>query len=1114
MTANINADIVVPEDGKEQLMSAISADYPLKSPAQSDADGAELDVSLVEAFERAAEAHPTRIALDSGAHRLSYRELNTAANRLAHRLIRGGGVSEDRVAILMAHDAPAIAAVVAAAKAGRIAMALNPGDPASRLGMLIEDAEPSVIVTDAENRPLADDIARPSCKVLTYESETAEGPSHNPSIGIGPEQTVSLVYTSGSTGRSKGVMKTHRQLCRNAAAHTEAMQYTETDRIPLFSAISTGQGTTGLWCALLNGATLCPFPVKSRGVTGLAGWIVDRGLTVYVSSASIFRALVKTIDNRFVFPGVRAVRLASESVTKDDVALFRRHFPAESVFVHTLSSSETGNIAWSRWTKDDEIPEGRLPIGHVSRGIEVLLLGEDGQPVPSGEIGEIAVKSRYLAAGYWRDPVLTAKRFSDDLDGRGTRLVRNGDWGRINAKGQIEFCGRKDDRIKIRGNRIELADIEWAMAKLPGIERAAAVAIPRDNHEPMLVAFVVLTTDATWSVPRLRHAVAANLPLHMVPSRFVFVDGLPFGPGGKIDRNALRSYRLPSRDAEIGEAPQTETETLLADIWAEALDLPQIARDDDFFNLGGDSLKGAIIAAQVYSAFGIEINLAAIADHPTISALAPFIEERGRRVAARPPPIMPIPRDGPVPLSLFQERAWRATEVRPGDVSARSYHISGPIDIQILKECFGYLVERHEILRTTFAVVDGRPAQIVHSAAPLGFSFVDVSNEEDPEGRAESICLSEAAKAIDPATLPMTRLLLIRIGEDEHWLLRTAHWLTQDGWSFPILMNEFAALYEARLRGMDPPIPKDMPLQYADYAVWHREVMQRTGPVYMDMLAWWKQLFSRRARAAKLPFRRSTPKTDIDPGQGVIQWKLDDAAAERLDGFAREAGVTHFIVRLACFVALVADMTGRSPVVIGTSFATRSRVETRHMVGFITNLVPLVFSYLPKLAMRDWVETVRNRLFETEAHAEIPFEDLYEQLRGAGLRPPSVRILFSMSAEMGEQRIGSLTLKRRPHPVAKMPWGCQVHIDERAPENCRVDFNAGLYRREGMQEMIDRYLRLLDAAARRPDLSIGRLVTMSSGNPIRRAWAYYMTPAAAFIPPQRTNRPAPTAQAK
>ena len=244
------------------------------------------------------------------------------------------------------------------------------------------------------------------------------------------------------------------------------------------------------------------FAVRTRGIAGLADWIIDRGLTVYVSSASIFRTLVKTIDDRLVFSNVRAVRLASEAVTADDFKAFRQHFPRTSIFVHTLASSETSNIAWSRWTQDDNIPEGALPVGHFSRDMDVSLLGDDGQPVARGEVGEIVVKSRYLANGYWRDPELTAERFSADLDGNGTRLVRTGDQGRINADGLLEFRGRKDDRIKIRGNRIELLDIERALEGLPGIDRAAVVAIPRDNHEPMLVAFVVKKSNASWTAPR------------------------------------------------------------------------------------------------------------------------------------------------------------------------------------------------------------------------------------------------------------------------------------------------------------------------------------------------------------------------------------------------------------------------------------------------------------------------------------------------------------------------------------------------------------------------------------------------------------------------------------
>ena len=452
----------------------------------------DFDVSLAEAFDQTAKSCPTRIAVDSGPRQLTYAQLTAAANGLARNLIDTGGAPQDRVAILMAHDAPAIVAVVGAVKAGLVVLGLNCTDPTVRLRQLIDDAEPSVIVTDAENLALATELSRSGSTVLVFDLENDTETADFSPVAVDHGQTAMLVYTSGSTGRPKGVMKTHRQIRRNVAAHSEAMQYSEADRIPLFSSIGTGQGTTVIWCALLNGATLCPFSIRTKGFAGLAAWISDVKLTVFVSSASISRALVRSLDSGLVFKNIRAVRLASESVTADDVKALRRHFSPDSVFVHTLSSSETGNIAWSRWAHSDHIPEGRIPVGHVSREIEVILLGEDGQPVEAGEIGELVVKSRYAAAGYWRDPALTAERFSPVLDGRGTFLVRNGDLARVNAQGLIQYCGRKDSRIKIRGNRIEPSDIEWALTKLPGIEYAAAVAVTRENNEPTLVAFVVL----------------------------------------------------------------------------------------------------------------------------------------------------------------------------------------------------------------------------------------------------------------------------------------------------------------------------------------------------------------------------------------------------------------------------------------------------------------------------------------------------------------------------------------------------------------------------------------------------------------------------------------------
>jgi amino acid adenylation domain-containing protein len=1046
------------------------------------------DIPLAEAFALAAGVSADRIAVDSGKRQLTYAQLAAVSSRLAGKLAECGAMPGDRTAILMEHDAPLIAALVGAIRAGQIVVGLNPTDPVERLLQLIEDAEPSAIVTDAENTNLAKRVAGPGVALLQFDLDHELTPSPFSAVAVDASQTAMLVYTSGSTGRPKGVMKTHRQIVRNVAAHTDAMGYSVADRIPLFSSIGSGQGATMVWCALLNGATLCPFPLRKQGFAGLAAWISSLRLTVYVSSASIFRTLVRSLGSDQVFADIRAVRLASESVTTDDLAGLRQHFP-KAIFVHTLSSSETGNIAWSRWLPSESIPAGRIPVGHVSRDIEVRLLDADGQPVAAGAIGEISVRSRYTAAGYWGDTEPTRETISKDLDGEGTRIVRNGDLARINAQGLIEYCGRTDSRVKIRGNRIELSEIEHILAMLPGVEHVAAVAVPREGYEPILVAFVVLSQESGWSIKRLRDAAATRLPLQMLPSRIIVLDAMPLGAGGKVDRERLRQYQLPQ--GSHGDPPRGSTEVLLADVWAEVLSLEEVGRDEDFFEAGGDSLAGAVVSAHIHAAFGIELGLATLAGNPTLAKLAAHVDAERERKNPQAP-ITPVPRNGPLPLSLFQERVWRAVQRTPSRALAiRCYEILGALDVGAFEDCFRFLVERHEMLRTTFPIVDGQRKQMVHAAAPLGLSVVDLSHEGEPEEAAERLFKAEAAKPMDVELLPVTRLLLARLGPDRHLMLRIGHASGQDAFSFATILREFIALYDAKVRRIAPPIPRTMPIQYVDYAVWHRERMRPDGQAYGDTIAWWKHLFAKRVRTTRLTRRRKIrPGVSPDPNNAVQPWLLDERFRKSLDVTAQRMGATPFIIRLACFVALVATLTGRNTVAIGTGFTNRQRSDTRNIAGLFTNLIPLVFTYRPGLAFHDWVQIVRERVFETEKHAELPLEEIYDRLRESGLRPPSIRMLFNMTADWSEERSGGLVIKRYPHPFAEMPWGFQVYFDPRTPSNCRMEYDARLYAHHEAKKIAARYVGVLRAAAEHPELTIGEIVRSTSGSPFGRIATY------------------------
>jgi amino acid adenylation domain-containing protein len=751
--------------------------------------------ALPAAFEQAVLLHRNRPALGASAWEPTYGELNEAGNRLAHALFRRSSRLEDRVAILMQHDTPAIAAVLAVLKAGKIAAALNPTHPPARLRQLMEDIEPALIVTDVAHLDLASEIAAPACAVICFEDESCHGPDHNPALVIGADQTASLVYTSGSTGRPKGVMKTHRQLIHGACVETDTMGFTADDRIPLFASLSSGQGSTFMWSALLNGARLCPFPIIHLGITGLRAWMIDQQITVYSSTPSIFRNFAKTLGEDVTFPLVHAVRLVSEPAISDDFKLFQKHFSHRCAFIHALGSSETSVFAHWRSSAGDTAPEGRLPVGTPPSGTEILILDETGRPVSRGEVGEVVVKSRYMAAGYWRQPVLTAERFSGTLGS--VRQFRTGDMGRINGKGQLELTGRQDDCIKIRGNRIELSEVECALRRLPGIRQAVVDVIERENKEPILVGYIVADDSHSWSRAGLRTELRSQVPDYMVPSVFLLLESFPLASSGKIDREKIREiYRSFQRGKSM--ASMTTTESLIAKIWADALDLPEIGRDDDFFELGGDSLIASVVAARLHTILGVEIDLETFANCPKLAAFAQFLDSIDKEPSADVKPT--ASQAAQIPLSLFQEHWWLASQVQKesaGQAMAQSYRLLGPLDVELLRDCMTYLAGCHEVLRTSFAIVDGVPVQVIHPPAEVQLPYLDLSGTSDAEARAQLLFKDEAARGFDLFTPPLVRHRLIKLAENEYLLLRTDHHIISDGPSWNIYYRELARVYDA-----------------------------------------------------------------------------------------------------------------------------------------------------------------------------------------------------------------------------------------------------------------------------------------------------------------------------
>jgi amino acid adenylation domain-containing protein len=1051
------------------------------------------DSALLAAFEHAVLSHHARPALGASRWQPTYGELNAAANRLAHALLRRSGTSEGPVAILMQHDTPAIAAVLAVVKAGKIAAALNPTHPPTRLRQLMEDIEPALIVTDIVYQDLASEIAAPACAVVRFEDESGQGPDHNPSLVIGADQTACLVYTSGSTGRPKGVMKTHRQLMHSAYVRTDVMGYTAHDRIPLFASLSSGQAINSMWSALLNGAQLCPFPIINVGITGLRAWMIDQQITVYHSSASIFRHFAKTLDDDVTFPLVHAVWLASESVTSDDFKLFQKHFSDRCVFVHTLSSSETSVIAVWRSSAGDSAPEGRLPVGTLSSGTEILILDEIGRPVDRGEIGEIVVKSRYLAAGYWRHPVLTAELFSGTLGS--VRQFRTGDMGRINVKGQLEFVGRQDNRIKVRGNRIELSEVEGALRRLPGVKQAVVDAMERENKEPVLVAYLVTDDGHSWSRARLRTQLRSLVPDYMVPSKFLLLKSFPLTSSGKVDRTQLCERARPLLRDATSSLPTTETEALMVRIWAEALDLDGVGRMEDFFELGGDSLGAAVIAARLHDMMGVDLDFGAFVEFPILKDFAAFVD------GTRPNPnallLSCLKPNEPAPLSVVQEYYWRRS-LDPtrsiGLTLAGAGRIEGPLDINVLRQSLNDVAAHQDILRTRFEArqrSDDIPIQSVQPPSDVSLPFVDLSEMSDAEIHVEAMLDEERKRHFDLSAAPPVSFKLLRLRSDCHVLLRSAHHIVTDGPSWNIFLQDLAHIYDARLRGKDPSLPP-LAIRYADYSAWERERWRRGGEPLHQAAAWWRRELEEMPRPPEsgwlAAYLRREPTGELSPDDWSIPWGLESDTSQRLDRLGRGLKATYFAVRLAGVVPVCAMATGQDKVLLAAVRSTRIRAELQPIFGPFINYALLPMRCDWKWTFCDLVAHTRQKLVGVQRNAEIPYSLLMEELKAQGIEDPRPLLLVHRKTPWAPVRFGDLKLAWSDLNWHPMRPGIMVRFNEvHECDGCLSVFDARVYSTELMREFVDCLAGFIRAAARDPDASVRSLIEADGiGDRLRR----------------------------
>ncbi|MGY8656751.1 MAG: amino acid adenylation domain-containing protein [Verrucomicrobiia bacterium] len=586
---------------------------------------ADVERSIPEVFEEKLSSFGDRVAIHDDDQSIVHEELNERANRLAHRILDDCGDASETVCLLVRDQSvEVIVAILGVLKAGKIYVPLDPAFiRTERAGRILEDTGARLIVTDAANLAAAKELAGGNRRVVNLDS-LPEGPScRNPRIALKPETPACLLYTSGSTGRPNGVIHTHRTVLRNNRHYINEHRLGVEDRLLQLSSAGVVGGMRTLFGALFSGAVIVPYNARERGVAKLAAFLGERRITGIQTVPTVYRHLIQSLRGDERLDAIRIVRLGGEPILARDLELFKKTFPSDALFINGLGTTEVGTISTYFADKDTELETACLPVGWPVDDVEALILDKDGEQVANGQTGEIAARGEFLAAGYWGQPELTAAAFKQCPRDSRKRIYRTGDLGHFLPDGSLMHLGRKDFQVKVRGFRVEVGEVQEALLDFSRVKQAVVVGREGDGGDHELAAYVVMEGKSSATAAELRRFLEPKLPGYMIPTRFVMLDELPLTATGKIDRRALPEPSLVlSVGEDSGEAPQGEVEIALAEIWKKLLHRTSVGRCENFFDLGGDSLRAASLFDEIESAFGCALPPALLVDSPTIEKLA------------------------------------------------------------------------------------------------------------------------------------------------------------------------------------------------------------------------------------------------------------------------------------------------------------------------------------------------------------------------------------------------------------------------------------------------------------------------------------------------------------
>jgi len=976
-----------------------------------------VSTTLVDAFDAAVARHGSAVAVRHHGTSLSYRELDAGANRLARKLIELGVGPESLVAVALPRSADLVIALIAVLKAGGGYLPIDPGYPADRIGYMLGDGRPVCVVTTSD----LDFAGSAGAPVVELDRLDLSGYRDTPVTdldrreSLAPQHIAYVIYTSGSTGRPKGVQIPHRNvttLFANAQGH---FGFGEHDVWTLFHSYAFDFSVWELWGPLLYGGTLVVVDyLTSRSPEQFLELLRRERVTVLNQTPSAFYQLAaadRSAPNTEPL-ALRYVVFGGEALEPRRLAdWYERHGDTAPRLVNMYGITETTVHVTHRALGSAEVT-GSHPavIGETLPGLRILLLDNHLRPVPVGVPGEIYVEGDQQARGYLGRPGLTAARFvANPFGAAGNRLYRTGDVGKWNEHG-LEYLGRSDDQVKVRGFRIELGEIEAALLTHDTVRHA--VALTREDHRgtARIVGYLVGHPGTPPDIAAVRNDLALLLPDYMIPSALVVLDAIPLTVNGKLDRQALPE---PTLEVKAYRAPTTVVERAVVDAFTEVLEIEQVGLDDSFFALGGNSLAATQVASRVGSALNTGIPVRLLLEDVTVAELAAqvqhyaAVESGGDGTDARKP-LVGRQRPARLPLSPAQQRVWFINQF---DTAAATYNIPfalrmhGELDVDGLRKAFADVVERHEALRTVFPGSAEGASQVIVPAweAAPHLPVSDVAGAD-----VEARLLDTAGGGFDLSVETALRVELLRVGPQEHVLAVVIHHIAADGWSLAPLFADLMTAYRARRAGHAPRWTP-LPIQYADYSLWQRDVLgdeSAPGSRAATQVAYWRRRLADLPEEISLPYDRHRPATQSLRG-GRIPVVVDADIHRRLIDVGRERNATLFMVTHAAFAVLLARLSGMTDVAVGTPIAGRGERDLDNLIGMFVNTLVLRTAVDPASSFQSVLAQQREGDLAAFAHAEVPFERLVEILNPvrSTARHALVQIGFSF------QNLGQLSLE-------------------------------------------------------------------------------------------------------